>query len=1085
VINRLDKLLGGVFLAAGAGAGVAAAGPPALAPLGVLSALWGWLEQRDEALRLLRSAVDAVAGKLDGTSACERRQLIAAAHTTIVVAAFFEALRDLSGAATFAKLQNVGAKKEQAAVGRLRRHGESLYDFLRDAEIPAPSPARGFEENCHLLRTRIAKMATDMQAILDDIGIVLPDAVSRGTSVDWSAVQNLAAERYRSRYLEVAATVPEFLVWALLGEHAATRAAVATLSTDVAAALGGSREALGGLAALLAAGASQPCAVLPSTEPAPRLVLARANGGVLDETILPEDTRTYGPTITFPRVRDIYINPRYRLAPDGAAAVGDLRSGDELWWLDQPARDEFDLMLAGYMTAPDAVRAPMLLLGHPGAGKSLLMKVLAARLPSADYTVVRVPLRRVDCDVPLVSQVQQALNLATNHRVEWWQLAEQSKGSVRVVLLDGLDELLQASQHDRSGYLHEVTEFQRVEAEQERPVVVIVTSRTVVADRVSIPAGTTLVKVDPFSEDDIASWLARWHRANTAAIAAGVVRELPLSTALRQPELAAQPLLLLMLAVYAADPALPSLDGEISTARLYERLLEGFTRREASKGLHPGAGGDELGRRTQDHLERLAVAALAMFNRGRQDIDEESLGLDLSVLDPGLMARSRPAEAGQRIIGEFFFVHAPEATVMTGPEISATGHAARTAWHEESRRAYEFLHATFAEFLVARRVADEVTDLSERVFAGRRGPAAPDDELLFALLSHQALAARRAALDFAREILTELPCKQQGAVREVLEMLLGDHRSRHSSGRYAAYQPVPLDHVRQLACYSANLTALRAALEPGGGQILLARLLRAPDDSSAMQQWRSTVRLWQSGLDADAFQAMLGTVKLDGDPPAVTYGPRATAQSRAATEIALCRLTADTEMESRLRYGTAITDRYTYGFDGDSWYDRTASMLIPMIIGHNPSFAAEAPPPGTPDDEIAAIADLISCCLRSSLAKPAHDHELVQLLFSLPGLPEVDTLAMASAVMTNPELPAHIPELQNSRLFGDYAGIVQKVRSYILPRDTDLHAPSTETAVALRDLLKSAHRSSKVARLPAYDSILGAGWGQSSSQERG
>jgi len=690
--------------------------------------------------------------------------------------------------------------------------------------------------------------------------------------------------------------------------------------------------------------------------------------------------------------------------------------------------------------------------------------VLAARLPPEDYTVVRVPLRRVDCDVPLVSQVQQALNVATNHRVEWWQLAEQSQYSVRVVLLDGLDELLQASQHDRSGYLHEVAEFQRVEAEQERPVVVIVTSRTVVADRVSIPTGTSIVKIDPFSEDDIASWLARWHRANTAAIAAGTVRELPLSAALRQPELAVQPLLLLMLAVYAADPALPSLDGEISTAQLYKRLLEGFTRREAAKGLSSGAGDDELGRQTQDHLERLAVAALAMFNRGRQDIDEESLGLDLSVLDPGLMARTRPVEAGQRIIGEFFFVHAPEATVMTGPEISATGHGLRSALHQQSRRAYEFLHATFAEFLVARRVTDEVTDLAERVFAGRRGPAAPDDDLLFALLSHQALAARRAALDFAGEILAELPQRQQSAVCEVLELLLGEHRSRHSSGRYAAYQPVPLDQVRQLACYSANLAALRAALAPVGGRILLARLLRAPDNS-ALQRWRSTVRLWQAGLDADAFQAMLGIMKFVGDPPAVTYGPQATAQSRAATEIALCRLTADTEMESRLRYGTAITDHYTYGFDGDSWYDRTASTLIPMIIGRDPGFTAEAPPIGTPTDEIAAIADLICCCLRSSLAQPTHDYELVQLLFSLPGTPEVDTLAMASVVMTYPDLPACIPELKSSRLFGDYASIVEKVRSYVLPRRIDLQDPSTETAVALRNLIKGVHVSSKVARL--------------------
>src|SRR3712207_7629487 len=44
----------------------------------------------------------------------------------------------------------------------------------------------------------------------------------------------------------------------------------------------------------------------------------------------------------------------------------------------------------------------------------------------------------------------------------------------------------------RTGYLHDVVRFQELEADQDRPVAVIVTSRTVVADRVDIPQGTAL-----------------------------------------------------------------------------------------------------------------------------------------------------------------------------------------------------------------------------------------------------------------------------------------------------------------------------------------------------------------------------------------------------------------------------------------------------------------------------------------------------------------------------------------------------------------------------------------------------------------
>ncbi len=50
------------------------------------------------------------------------------------------------------------------------------------------------------------------------------------------------------------------------------------------------------------------------------------------------------------------------------------------------------------------------------------------------------------------------------------------------------------------------------EAIQGRPVVVVVTSRTVVADRVRIPEGATVVKLDPFSEDNTRNWVKRWNQ---------------------------------------------------------------------------------------------------------------------------------------------------------------------------------------------------------------------------------------------------------------------------------------------------------------------------------------------------------------------------------------------------------------------------------------------------------------------------------------------------------------------------------------------------------------------------------------------
>jgi hypothetical protein len=217
------------------------------------------------------------------------------------------------------------------------------------------------------------------------------------------------------------------------------------------------------------------------------------------------------------------------------------------------------------------------------------------------------------------------------------------------------------------------------------------------------------------------------------------------------------------------------------------------------------------------------------------------------------------------------------------------------------------------------------------------------------------------------------------------------------------------------------------------------------------------VRLWHAGLDADGFQAMLGTMQLIAEPYGISYGSIGT-QTQAAHDIALCRLVDDASMEHRLRYGTAITDNYTYL--NDSWFDNTASAIISIIIGQGNHFSLtpEDPPAETPAEKIAFIARLIFCSLRSSMSDPACDPALVRLLFSLPNLSHFDPIALASAVLSHPELPAEIPELGNSEMFGRYAGVVNRVRSYVLPQDIDLKDPTNETTVAVRGILKRTER---------------------------
>ena len=1074
-IEKIDKLLGGVILGGGAVAGAVALGVTPLAPIAAFGVVWGWIEQKGLAIDLLRSAVDAVSGKVSGLRGLEKRELIAAAHSTIVVAAIFESLRDHVGEEFYSQLKITDDEKK-SLIDKLARDQRDIGGLYAN-EIPAPSATCGFEENAK----RIAQWQTEYSFYL--FSFIGGLTVAEKRKIVFNDVRQAAVERYRSRYLELAAKVPEFAIWAELGEHAATRTVIGEVGTqvvggiaelttnvtdlrtdvgdigvairesnaEVAAALDANRDALNRVAALLETGAlpgdTRPHAQSPSL----RAAVSWANAGILGESIIRADPERYPADLTIPLVSQIYVNPRYRVARfDGAA-----RPADDRWWEEErPSHDDFDVLLAAHVMSPDATRLPLLLLGHPGAGKSLLTEVLAARLPYSEYTVVRVPLRRVSANARIHRQIEEALEISTDQRIAWSDLAQQSTDTVRVVLLDGLDELLQASEHDRSSYLEDVVDFQNLAAHQRRPVVVIVTSRTVVADRVRIPDGTTLVKLDPFNDDDIADWLRRWRRVNGDAIAAGTMGELTVSAVRRQPELAEQPLLLLMLALYSADLELPPLDEDMATSELYRRLLDGFARREADKDLGRGhdPSPDELERRVQDHLDRLAVAALGMFNRGRQDIREEELGKDLDALEPRLLEQSRAVETGRRIIGEFFFVHAPEARMSAGhgdeEQLSSQPSAEENRGHRRAQggqpeRAYEFLHATFGEYLVARRVMDELVDVAVKAFSERR-PTEPDDDLLFALLSHQVLAVRQSMLDFALEIFSGLDDSIRPPVLEALGVLIRTYRNRHGSDRYAAYRPVPRDQVRQLACYSANLVALRVELdvglrvvpEPHLSGIPLAELLRLPGPPRVvLGEWKITPLLWKAGLDTDGLRAMLTLLEVAGSPPRLNYNRRDL--GLIPFELSLARLIGDEVTEKRLRYGIASYDEVSYYFDVASWTDMMRSWLIPAIAGiDRMPESLPAPPEGTLDENVTEVASLIFKYLRSSSYHEPHYVRVLHLLFQLPPVFKIDGLALTAAAIGRPDLREAVPELQNFEIYGHYADIVRRTdRRFLTSKD--------------------------------------------------
>ncbi|SPF01377.1 AAA family ATPase [Streptomyces sp. MA5143a] len=647
-------------------------------------------------------------------------------------------------------------------------------------------------------------------------------AESWGDDENPPAAAEVSTAVYESRLAEVAAECPELLVWATMldGPHAMrgldacpkgeAREHLEALYQEVGAQNGG----LDGLETLLRALTRQ---TTPGAWPARLSEIYRHE---LNRPISPVGEADDEPSPCIPRLSEGYVNPAFRVAvhsPHGMPHV-------DAWWSSRPLSEEIQGFLAAYLTGFPTVR-PLIVLGDPGAGKSLLTRLLAARLPPEDYLPIRIELRNVFADADILEQIRQALRLATLMDVTWATVTELSDGVLPVLIFDGFDELLQASGADHWRYLQDIADFQEASARNGLPVAAIVTSRTVVADQAKFPDDSVIIRLEPFDGTRIARWTDTWNRANASYFRRNRRKGLaPLRRDLGAiyPDLAGQPLLLLMLALYfsveqGAGPARVD-HASMSRVDLYERLFRLFVRRQITK-LEPGLRPRALEERIENELDLLSVIAAAMFNRGSQGVSAEEADHDLRFLRA---PDSRTACPEARLLfGRFFFIHEARATFEQGAD----------------RRWYEFLHATFGEHLVARKIA--------RTLA-RCPDGGPHDGLLFDLLSHSLLTDRAQILDNLRDLLSSWD-----AVRPLFPTAL-DERPAESRTGYTA-RPARVTHRH--ACYSANLLLL--ALAPGQVVNFSELVADAPDPAA---HWTEHALLWKSQLPSDSWDAFTRAV---------------------------------------------------------------------------------------------------------------------------------------------------------------------------------------------------------------------------------
>ncbi len=266
-------------------------------------------------------------------------------------------------------------------------------------------------------------------------------------------------------------------------------------------------------------------------------------------------------------------------------------------------------------------------------------------------------------------------------------------------------------------------------------------------------------------------------------------------------------------------------------------------------------------------FQRLEIVALAIFNRKQQDILESELERDLTTLLGTGERRPLstdsfhlPMTAAQQMLGRFFFVYKAEMNPGTpGAGALSSG--------DVRLRSYEFLHATFGEFLVARAVMQQLQQHQGTPLGVLPiGYSGPDDRGLRRLLAHQPLSNSTQVLTFVIELAEGL--RDKSAVGRFLMSVMSRLQEADGQSIDSEYNPSRQTAISRLAAYSANVVLLHVAVV---GEMVL------PASSPQGDMWTPMATLWKGQLAQDSWHAVRSSLSVerrygdDEEPVAVQF----------------------------------------------------------------------------------------------------------------------------------------------------------------------------------------------------------------------
>jgi hypothetical protein len=400
VLDAVDKLLGLVIVFS-----PVALGPTALPLLGLI-------EPKNELIRTFKDAARKIS-KSEPADYLDQASRMAAANAMLMYTAFFDAFRQV-WPRFVAEFKLTEADRE-AFLARALVH--RVEPSLTSLEISLPHPAAlGY-----LGSTVRLEAYTQMTLRLRKHADSFPPTRGREDEVGrvLSEIPKLAERLYQAEYMGLAVEFSQFFTWTVLRDQAArdkalqqTIGGIQTLADDqrtwfelIARAMHdqdlGLRELSTAIAQLprLAIAGTDHSGVQEIADELHRTYASSLRKEIIDDQFEVDDS---GPRLRFPRKIDAFVPQAYRVTRYDK----DRRIERDDQWRTLEVRHDVGAFIMRYLESPYSVQLPLLVLGHPGSGKSILTEMLAGHLAYPGYTTIRVKLRDINPDMTFLKLLE-------------------------------------------------------------------------------------------------------------------------------------------------------------------------------------------------------------------------------------------------------------------------------------------------------------------------------------------------------------------------------------------------------------------------------------------------------------------------------------------------------------------------------------------------------------------------------------------------------------------------------------------------------------------------------------------------------